>query len=91
MASKSDAGTASDRQSDYDYFANAGLFSEGDPAGLLRVQLPKKLSAINMMMCSLSQESVFDLDKRDRVPLVRGLCQNPFTKSDGSQISFISN
>ena len=37
-----------------------------------------------MMMCSLSQESVFDLDKRDRVPLVRGLCQNPFTKSDGS-------
>ena len=35
-------------------------------------------------MCSLSQESVFDLDKRDRVPLVRGLCQNPFTKSDGS-------
>ena len=30
MASKSDAGTASDRQSDYDYFANAGLFSEGE-------------------------------------------------------------
>ena len=30
MASKSDAGSATDRQSDYDYFANAGLFSEGE-------------------------------------------------------------
>ena len=27
--------------------------------------------------CGLNKEEVFDLDKRDRVPLVGGKCQNP--------------
>jgi len=34
--------------------------------------------------CGLSQERVVDLDQRDRVPLIGGLCQNPFTKPDGT-------
>jgi len=34
--------------------------------------------------CGLAQERVIDLDQRDRVPLVGGLCQNPFTKPDGT-------
>jgi hypothetical protein len=32
--------------------------------------------------CGLSREMVFDLDKRDRIPLVGGRCQNPL--ADGS-------
>jgi len=34
--------------------------------------------------CELTKEEVKDLDQRDRVPLVGGLCQNPFTKPDGT-------
>ena len=34
--------------------------------------------------CGLNKEEVFDLDKRDRVPLVGGKCQNPLANdSDG--------
>ena len=32
--------------------------------------------------CGLTKEEVIDLDKRERVPLVRGRCQNPL--ADGS-------
>lgn len=32
--------------------------------------------------CGLFQEIVIDLDRRDRVPLLAGKCQNP--KADGS-------
>jgi hypothetical protein len=32
--------------------------------------------------CGLSREMVFDLDKRDRIPLVGGRCQNLL--ADGS-------
>jgi hypothetical protein len=34
--------------------------------------------------CGLTKEEVKDFDQRDRVILVGGLCQHPFTKSDGS-------
>ena len=30
MGSKTDAGSTTDRQSDYEYFTNVGLFSEGE-------------------------------------------------------------
>jgi hypothetical protein len=32
--------------------------------------------------CRLSKEDVLDLDRRDRVPLLRGYCQNP--RADGA-------
>lgn len=34
--------------------------------------------------CGLSQERVLEVAEKHGVPLVGGLCQNPFTKSDGS-------
>jgi len=34
--------------------------------------------------CRLTKEEVKDLDRRDRVLLMDGRCQNPFTKPDGS-------
>jgi len=34
--------------------------------------------------CELTKEEVKDLDQRDRVPLVGGLCQNPFITPDGT-------
>jgi hypothetical protein len=39
-------------------------------------------SAMMPCPCGLSREMVFDLDKRDRIPLVGGRCQNPL--ADGS-------
>lgn len=34
--------------------------------------------------CRLSRQEVRDLDVRDRVPLVGGLCQNPFITLAGT-------
>ena len=48
-----------------------------------KVLLLTSKSAIMPCPCGLSREMVFDLDKRDRVPLVGGKCQNPL--ADGAE------
>ena len=48
----------------------------------LIVLLLTSKSAIMPCPCGLSQDRVVDLDKRDRVPLIGGKCQNPL--ADGS-------
>jgi hypothetical protein len=50
------------------------------------VQISSQFTSKSAMSCpcGLSKEEVLDLDKRDRVPLVGGKCQNPFANgSDG--------
>jgi hypothetical protein len=36
--------------------------------------------------CGLSREEVFELDKRDRVPIHEGCCQNRFLVNGSKQI-----